>query len=339
MSQPSSSSTALVEGDSTPSAAEQSPAESGVAGISKRQMKRDARRSHFNESWEAKKAAKKAKQKANKQAVRDAKQAEWDALPEDEKEASRQRAAAARVERVAALQAAAAAVEQGPVCVVDCDFDDLMTDREVTSLSQQLMYAYGANRRAAKPLQYHITSVRGRVDERLHKIDGFDQWRATAHAGSYLDAFPRDRLVYLSSEGTTTLSTLDADKIYVIGGLVDHNRYKGLTHERATAAGIETARLPIDEHVQMSQRRVLAVNHVFEILLQYANCADWAAALLAAMPQRRGAQAREHGDGDDNEGEGEGEAWGEGGGGGEGEGEGEGGGEDEPEGEGEGDAS
>eukprot|EP00966_Prymnesium_polylepis_P179636 4159425-Prymnesium_polylepis.2 len=39
----------------------------------------------------------------------------------------------------------------------------------------------------------------------------------------------------------------------------------------------------------MSQRRVLAVNHVFDILLQKSNGGEWGDALLCAMPQRRGA--------------------------------------------------
>lgn len=42
----------------------------------------------------------------------------------------------------------------------------------------------------------------------------------------------------------------------------------------------------------MSQRRVLAVNHVFEILLHVANGDSWADALSKAVPSRRGAHVR-----------------------------------------------
>jgi len=49
----------------------------------------------------------------------------------------------------------------------------------------------------------------------------------------------------------------------VVGGLVDHNRHKGLTHRQCREAGVRTARLPIDEHLAMSQRRVLAVNQIY----------------------------------------------------------------------------
>jgi hypothetical protein len=39
--------------------------------------------------------------------------------------------------------------------------------------------------------------------------------------------------VYLSSESPTELRELEEDKYYIIGGLVDRNRYKGLTFRRA----------------------------------------------------------------------------------------------------------
>ncbi len=44
----------------------------------------------------------------------------------------------------------------------------------------------------------------------------------------YLDVFPKEELVYLSSESPNVIQTLDDDKVYIIGGLVDHNRLKVL---------------------------------------------------------------------------------------------------------------
>jgi len=168
----------------------------------------------------------------------------------------------------------------------------IMGEREIVSLTQQLMYAYGANRRASRPLQYHLCSLKGKLLESCKRMTGFDNWQVDTHEGSYLDVFERSRLVYLSSEGAEVLTRLEADAVYIIGGLVDHNKHKGLTHERATRAGVRTARLPIDEHLQMHQRRVLAVNHVFEILLHFGNCNDWTEAFMRAIPQRRGAHTR-----------------------------------------------
>ena len=52
--------------------------------------------------------------------------------------------------------------------VVDLAFDGKMTDPEVRSLCSQLMYSYGANKRAAQPCLLYLTSltVRGNTTRR-----------------------------------------------------------------------------------------------------------------------------------------------------------------------------
>ena len=103
------------------------------------------------------------------------------------------------------------------------------------------------------------------------------------------------RLVYLTADAPDALDVIDADTIYVIGGLVDRSREKGLTLARARAAGIATARLPLAEHLQLGleQHRSLAVNHVFEIVMHRARGLEWGDAMLKAMPPRRGATRKD----------------------------------------------
>lgn len=46
------------------------------------------------------------------------------------------------------------------------------------------------------------------------------------HEKSYLDSFPKEKLVYLTSESENVIETFEDDTMYIIGGLVDHNEHK-----------------------------------------------------------------------------------------------------------------
>ena len=77
---------------------------------------------------------------------------------------------------------------------------------------------------------------------------------------SYDALFPKDKLVYLTADSPNTIRALDADKVYIVGGIIDRNRHKGITLRKANDQGISTARLPLDEYVDMSAARVLTTN-------------------------------------------------------------------------------
>ena len=62
--------------------------------------------------------------------------------------------------------------------------------------------------------------------------------------------FPDKHIVYLTPDSPNPLTTLAADDVYVIGGLVDESIIRGLTFGAASTASIRTARLPIAEHAE-----------------------------------------------------------------------------------------
>eukprot|EP00053_Salpingoeca_punica_P004181 m.47725 g.47725 ORF g.47725 m.47725 type:complete len:356 (+) comp12657_c0_seq1:102-1169(+) len=171
---------------------------------------------------------------------------------------------------------------------IDLAFDDYMLSGDIIKIIKQVQNCYGANRRTRKPVNYWVTSLGGASKARLDSLQGSSSWKFERDSRSFVDVFPNKRIVYLSSESENVLSTLDEDAVYVIGGLVDHNKHKGLTHRMAVERNIEHARLPITEFINMKARRVLTVNHVFEIILKYVELQNWRAAFFAVIPPRKG---------------------------------------------------
>lgn len=183
-------------------------------------------------------------------------------------------------------------VEPSPLkLVVDCSFDCLMTFKDVRKLHKQIQRCYAENRRALHPVQFYLTSLGGQLKQNMDETDkGWVNWKdiiiKTEH---YHEAIAKEELVYLTSDSPNVLTELDETKAYVIGGLVDHNHHKGITFERAKELGIQHAQLPLTSFVKMNSRKVLAVNHVFEIILAYMEKRDWQEAFFTVLPQRKGA--------------------------------------------------
>jgi tRNA (guanine9-N1)-methyltransferase len=237
---------------------------------------------------------------------------------------------------------------QVPITVVfDCDFEDLMFDHELKSLGLQITRCYSDNRKAQYRTHLALSSFGGKMKERFDGIlaqqytswKGFrffeedfvavaeksKEWMTGAEGGKVAGALVQSKeeegqtlevaneegeIIYLSSESDNVLTHLKPNSTYIIGGLVDKNRHKGICHKRAVARGIKTAKLPIKEYLEMRDRQVLVTNHVLEILLKWMEFGDWGKAFMEVMPKRKGGKLREEG-GDDEAsevgGEGDGE--------------------------------
>lgn len=195
---------------------------------------------------------------------------------------------------------------------MDCSYDDLMLIKDVRKLHKQIQRCYAENRRASHPVQFYLTSLGGQLKQSLDEKDkGWVNWKdITIKEEHYSTVVAKDELVYLTSDSPNVLEELDQNKAYVIGGLVDHNHHKGITYERAKELGISHAQLPLGSFVKMNSRKVLAVNHVFEIILAYLEKGSWQEAFFTVLPQRKGAIAvnqdrtnsQENNDGDQEEG-------------------------------------
>lgn len=178
---------------------------------------------------------------------------------------------------------------------IDLSFDDLMTDKDLSSCASQLLRVYTNNRRAKRPIPLHFTGLNeeGKLYEKLQRNDGWRNWDVFPNKKSFMDLFDKEKIIYLTSESENVLDELEKGAVFIIGGLVDHNHHKNLTLDLAQKSNIRTARLPLSEHLIMKTRTVLTINQVFDIILAISEGESWKNALIQALPQRKNIKLRQ----------------------------------------------
>jgi tRNA (guanine9-N1)-methyltransferase len=82
-------------------------------------------------------------------------------------------------------------------------------------------------------------------------------------AGKPRAASIKSDVIYLTGDSPNILTSFEAGKTYILGGIVDHNRYKLLCYDKAVAQGLAHAALPIAEYLpELKTRYILTVNQV-----------------------------------------------------------------------------
>lgn len=179
--------------------------------------------------------------------------------------------------------------ERNPTILIDCDFQDFMEPREQTSLTQQILQCYGIVRKLSRPPRLSLCGVSDKQTSLLSQLPGISRWhfRCTSDALGEIPLTPD--YIYLSADAQEDLdlASITSKTSIIVGGLVDRNRYKGLTHEKARDLGIRTARLPISDFVEMSASKVLTVNQVVEIVAEALHDGEWGKVLRRVIPGRK----------------------------------------------------
>jgi hypothetical protein len=149
--------------------------------------------------------------------------------------------------------------QRGVRLCIDMQYDAAMTDKEVKSLLMQLKMLYAFNKRViSAPARLCFASLGATAAPRAHALwssnAGFENWSVDVDERPLTEIYAseKERIVYLTADSPNVLSALDRRNIYVIGGIVDHNRLTHASLDAATAAGLQTARLPLDWYVFVS---------------------------------------------------------------------------------------
>jgi len=138
---------------------------------------------------------------------------------------------------------------------------------------------YGINVNTTRPFQLHFIDFHGPITDLLQSsVPGFDSWLVKKSTEGLQDGiFPRpESVVYLSPDSESDLTHLEPDTVYCIGGLVDRQRQKFVTQNRAQHLSIKTAKLPIRNHIRCNGRdTVLTLCDVVQLLCDFAISNDW----------------------------------------------------------------
>lgn len=193
-------------------------------------------------------------------------------------------------------------VPSGVKVIMDCAFDELMSDKEIVSMSNQITRCYSAKRHATHDVDLVISSFNKRLKARFEKsILDYKLWQnMTFKENDTLEQLlPEDKeelskYVYLTADTENELLELQEGYTYILGGIVDKNRHKQLCLKKAQDLGLQVARLPIGKYIQMNSRHVLATSHVYEIMCMcFELDHDWEKAFNAVLPPRKLKSAQE----------------------------------------------
>lgn len=200
--------------------------------------------------------------------------------------------------------------DSGIKIILDCAFDDLMNNKEIVSMTNQLTRAFSSNRRENYFANVTVTSFNKRLKKRFDNELVQTNYPTWTHFEFLEDekiltdpSVDKSKMIYLTADTDEKLETLESGMTYVVGGIVDKNRYPALCYNKAKELGIPTKRLPIDEFIKVSGRKVLTTTHVIQLMLKYFDNHDWKEAFEAVLPTRIQAKEGEDGEEEENENE------------------------------------
>ncbi|XP_057367714.1 mitochondrial ribonuclease P protein 1 homolog [Daphnia carinata] len=177
--------------------------------------------------------------------------------------------------------------------VYDLSYDQHMTPQEQKNAAKQLVLSLVANREHDHPFPFQFCNVNfnGPVMKHLLKLVPSlynPDFPVNISPKSYLDIFPRDKLIYLTPHCQNEMTHFDPDSVYIVGCLVDKGESKAHSLAKAKRDNIQMAKLPLDRYLSFGggSGKSLTLNAMINILLELKTHGDWTKA-LQFVPRRK----------------------------------------------------
>ncbi|XP_037780670.1 mitochondrial ribonuclease P protein 1 homolog [Penaeus monodon] len=184
------------------------------------------------------------------------------------------------------------AMIHGQPLVLDLDFDAVMSNRERQNCAYQLQMLFGENRVHPDPYNLIFCNA-GPESDTLRRLSRYipvvnrPEFPLTITGESYLDRFPKDKLVYLTPHCREEMTTYDHNAVYIVGGIVDTGENEPVTLAKAKREGIRMQKLPLDRYLEWGiGGKCLTLNQIVSILLDIKHTGDWHYA-LRHVPRRK----------------------------------------------------
>ena len=196
--------------------------------------------------------------------------------------------------------------------VIDCDFEHLMNEQGNKSMVRQIIDLYGINKVSTNPFRVILYGVGKQIKEGLEKsnyknwigieiyfkedfpsFDKFIEEILYKDDKRAMDDIKKD-IYYLSADSENNIENIDNSATYIIGGIVDRNKYKGLSLNKAKELGINHGKFPIGEYLKLQSSQVLTTNHTFHILNEFSIKHDWKEAFISIIPKRKQEEKEEY---------------------------------------------
>ena len=273
--------------------------------ISKNQLKKMKRQEEWKQKMEKIKAYKKEKKKEKKRLKREEREKEELLNPkitETKKEINKDIPFKSRKQIKEEFKEKC---KNGMRVIIDCDFEHLMDERCIKSMVRQIVDLYSINKYSTNPFSVILYGVGKQIKEGLEKSD-YKNWIGIEiyFKEDYpnFDKFIEDilykddkrpmkdikyNIYYLSADSENNIENIDKNSTYIIGGIVDRNKYKGLSLNKAKELGINHGKFPIGEYLKLQSSQVLTTNHTFHILNEFSIRHDWKEAFVSIIPKRK----------------------------------------------------
>ncbi|RLV92992.1 Peptide-N [Spathaspora sp. JA1] len=254
-------------------------------GMSKSEWKRQLKMQKWEESKEQYREFQRAKKKAQRQRSRERKR---NISPENEEEETNYHS----IKKSRVLLGKQIPTDVN--IIFDCEFDELMNQREIVSMSNQITRSYSARRHCQYDLKLQIMSFNKNLKKRFdNDVSQYKLWKgiefnSEQNLSDLITEENKQQFVYLTADTEDVIEELLPNHTYIIGGIVDKNRHKKLCLNKAQELGLKVGKLPIDKFIEMNGRQVLATSHVYELCCAwFENGKDWGKAFNQVLPPRK----------------------------------------------------